>query len=158
MAVAGEGQVEDWLSVGLLLLHGRIEDFLGQPLARWVDLAHGATTVVLVDRPGVPASTFGYSWDLGGDYTFDDSAANGTWDSIGTGGVSPLASGSYQSENPLAAFNGQELSGAWTLSISDNAAADTGSLQGWTLTATVPTPSSMALLGLGGLVAGRRRR
>jgi subtilisin-like proprotein convertase family protein len=125
-----------------------------------IRLSNGSTTVDLINRPGVPElGTVGYSWNLLGNYTFDD-AAGTTFESIGNGVGSAfnLASGSYAPEQALAAFNGQSLAGTWTLSISDNAGLDLGSLGSWTLTATVPAPTSLALLGLGGLVAGRRRR
>lgn len=125
-----------------------------------IRLSNGSTTVTLIDRPGVPQiSTVGFSWNLLGNYTFDD-AAGTTFESIGNavGTAFNLPSGSYAPEQALAAFNGQSLAGTWTLSISDNAGLDTGSLGSWTLTAVVPAPSAMALLGLGGLVAGRRRR
>lgn len=125
-----------------------------------ITLSNGSTTIDLINRPGVPElGTVGYSWNLAGTYTFDDSAAT-TFESIGNGVGSAfnLASGSYAPENALSAFNGQNLAGTWTLSISDSASLDTGSIGGWTLSATVPAPSAMALLGLGGLVATRRRR
>ena len=124
-----------------------------------ITLSNGSTTIDLINRPGVPElGTVGYSWNLAGNYTFDDSAAS-TWEGFGNpGSTINLASGSYAPENALSAFNGQNLAGTWTLSISDSAGLDTGSIGGWTLSATVPAPSAMALLGLGGLVATRRRR
>lgn len=125
-----------------------------------ITLSHGATSVQLINRPGVPElSTVGYSWNLAGNYTFDDSGAT-TFESIGdVGSTFNLPSGTYAPENALSAFNGGNAAGTWTLSISDNAGLDIGSIGGWTLSVTtVPAPTSMALLGLGGLVAGRRRR
>lgn len=127
-----------------------------------ITLSNGSTSVDLVNRPGVPdQGTVGWAYNLNGDYTFDDAAGTTNWDNV-NGGVQDSAftigSGSYIPFSALSAFNGASLAGTWTLSISDNAGLDTGALGGWTLSATVPTPSSMALLGLGGLVATRRRR
>lgn len=49
--------------------------------------------------------------------------------------------------------------GVWTLRIYDWASGDTGSLGGWSIDVThVPAPGALALLGLAGLVSGRRRR
>ena len=126
-----------------------------------ITISNGSTSVVLTDRPGVPeVSTVGFSWNLLGSYDFDDEAANGTWQSIGVQATSfVLPSGAYQSENALSAFDGQTLGGTWTLTISDNAGADLGTLGSWGLTITaVPAPGALALLGLGGLAAARRRR
>ena len=126
-----------------------------------ITLSHNATSVSLSDRPGVPeVSGVGFSWNLAGNYSFDDAASNGTFQSIGVqASAFTLASGSYLSESALSAFDGQNSSGAWTLTISDNAGLEIGSLQGWRLNlAPVPAPSAIAMLGLTGLAATRRRR
>jgi subtilisin-like proprotein convertase family protein len=68
--------------------------------------------------------------------------------------------------NPLSVFDGKNAFGTWTLFVSDLAAADTGTLNGWSLQFTgelppevVPEPATVFLLG-GGIVAllysGRR--
>lgn len=139
-------------------LNGANHTFVGDLI---ITLTNGSTSVVLVDRPGVPDfSVFGWAYNIAGDYTFDD-AASTTWQNA-NGGVQDdfltLASGSsWAPENPLSAFNGQSVAGTWTLTISDNATIDTGGISGWTLTA-VPSPAGLALLGLGTLGAARRRR
>lgn len=122
-----------------------------------ITLSNGSSTIDLVNRPNFPATGFGFSWNLNGDYTFDD-AAGQTFEGFGNpGSLVDLPSGSYAPEGALSSFNGGSFAGTWTLSISDNAAGDTGSFTGWTIT-NVPAPSAVALLGLGGVVAGRRRR
>jgi MYXO-CTERM domain-containing protein len=84
----------------------------------------------------IPAGTYG---------TF--SAANGTVVAPGATGLS------------FAAFNGENLNGNWTLTARDLAAGDTGTIDSWSMDITsVPTPGALALVGLGGLVAARRRR
>ena len=46
----------------------------------------------------------------------------------------PISGGvSMQPQNPLSVFNGEEIQGNWVLSIHDNAAQDTGSLEFWGL-------------------------
>ena len=57
----------------------------------------------------------------------DDEAAPGSWPCPPTGG------GTYQPSNPLSAFDGQNSTGTWTLTIHDNANLDGGSLNGWSL-------------------------
>ena len=59
------------------------------------------------------------------------------------------------SGGPLTAINA--AAGTWTLTCQDTAGGDTGTIDRVRLT-TVPAPASLALLGLGGLIAGRRRR
>ena len=110
-------------------------------------------SVVLCDRPGVPASTFGNSSDLSGNYVFRD-------------GFAPLAETGATPAGTYGPHAGQVISrgvqdkfGEWSLFISDNAGGDTGVVRGWSITFNnIPAPGSLALLGLGGLVAGRRRR
>lgn len=147
------------LDLNVTLL-GATHTFVGDLV---IDIVHvdSGTSVTLVDRPGVPDfSAFGWAYDLNGDYTFDDDAST-TWQDA-NGGVQDtaftIASGSYLGEGSLGAFNGIDLSGTWRLSVSDNAGFDTGSIQGWSITAVVPSPASVAMLGMGGLVAARRRR
>lgn len=122
-------------------------------------LSNGATTVTLFSRPGQVGGTgFGSSSDFGGNYTFADGGADLTA-ALGGGGAFVIPSGTYAPAGALSAFNGQNSAGNWTLSISDNAGGDLGSLGSWTLNLTaVPTPGAAALLGLAGVAGLRRRR
>jgi hypothetical protein len=149
IVIADAGSVLD-LTVTLSgLTHTWVGDLI-------ITLSNGSSTIDLINRTGFPGSIAGFSWNLNGDYTFDD-AASATFEGFAGTTSSILPSGSYAPEGALSSFNGGSIAGTWTLSISDNAGADTGALQGWTLT-NVPAPSAVALLGLGGVVAGRRRR
>ena len=49
------------------------------------------------------------------------------------GASSPAISGRLYPENPLSAFEGDALEGAWQLNIADNATGDVGALLGWCL-------------------------
>jgi len=91
-------------------------------------LTHGATSVVLVDRPGVPATTFGCDQDNWIGLVIDDEAANPVENAC----VANLG-GSFTGSQSLSAFDGASSLGAWTLNISDAAAADTGTLVSWSI-------------------------
>jgi hypothetical protein len=98
--------------------------------------------------------TTGSGLDYNGDYTFVvGGAAFPT-----TGAVVPP--GSYGASNDFSTtFAGASVGGPWTLSVTDAFTGDVGRLNSFELNFTVvPTPGAAALLGLGGLVMGRRRR
>jgi subtilisin-like proprotein convertase family protein len=115
-----------------------------------LSLSHGGTTVLLSNRNGGSG---------GADYTdtlFDDSALV----AINAGFAYAPYTGAFHPEQALAAFNGQEIFGDWTLSVADMEAGDSGFINNWSLAAEVPEPASLALFGLGmlGLGGVRRRR
>lgn len=100
------------------------------------------TTVTLVDRPGVPASTYGCSGDdiLA---TLDDEAALAVEDQCA--GSVPTINGTFRPTGLLSAFDGQAITGSWTLTASDAVSPDPGTVNEWCLVATlgdvVPTPT-----------------
>jgi subtilisin-like proprotein convertase family protein len=118
-----------------------------------ISLRHNdtATTVLLFNQLAGSGADFAGT-------IFDDEAATSI--SAGTG---PFA-GTFRGEGLLSAFDGQSLSGTWTLIVDDGAALDVGTLLAWGIrgdAASVAVPEggfSAALLGLGllGCVAGRR--
>ncbi|MEX1253665.1 MAG: flexitail domain-containing putative surface protein [Dehalococcoidia bacterium] len=88
------------------------------------------TSVLIIDRPGVPVSTFGCSAD-NVDVMLNDEGAPFVETFCGPG--APAIRGNLIPNNTLSDFDGQSLGGTWRLTISDNAAGDTGTLDGWFL-------------------------
>jgi len=89
-----------------------------------VSVTHGATTVEL------------YSFIIGGQdasgsYTFDDEAVT----NISAAPGDPVTPGTYspQAASALAAFDGLDPTGTWTLTMSDQAFIDSGNLNIWRL-------------------------
>jgi subtilisin-like proprotein convertase family protein len=89
------------------------------------------TTVTFIDRIGVPTTAAGFNGNNFCAATIDDAAAT----PIEGVTVEPVA-GTFSPNNPLAAFNGQNANGNWTLNVSDNAGIDTGAVQRFSLDIT----------------------
>ncbi len=88
------------------------------------------TAVTIIDQPGRPASTFGCSSN-NIDATLDDEASAPVEDQCRT--TYPAISGSVRPNNPLSAFDGEDLGGTWRLTVSDHATQDSGFLESWSL-------------------------
>ncbi len=94
-------------------------------------ITHGATTVNLATRMG--GSGCGVD-DVSA--VFQDGGA-----AISCQPTSPGITGILAPEQPLSAFNGQNLAGDWTLNVSDNAGIDTGAITKWCIVPDVtPLP------------------
>jgi subtilisin-like proprotein convertase family protein len=112
-------------------------------------LSKGATSVFFLQRPGNPADT-GSLGCSGNDInvTVDDAATN-TLESNCTGGLDPapayIAGASYKPNNPLSAFAGQELSGAWSLKAVDSVGDDAGNIVRWCLLPDITPPQPDAI-------------
>ncbi len=125
ITIVDAGTIDD-LDVSLDVTHSWVGDII-------VTLEHDGTTVVLLDQAGVPASTFGCSMN-NISAVFDDAAA-GTAENV-CAASDPTINGAFQPAQSLAVFNGMDLVGDWTLTISDNAGGDTGTLDQWCLMPT----------------------
>ncbi len=94
-----------------------------------------ATSVTFIDRPGVPASTYGCG---GNDYfvTVNDEGLDTCIEDQCSD--LPAITGSAPGGDPcnatlMEAFDGQDIGGTWELTVSDNAGGDTGTLNEWCL-------------------------
>jgi subtilisin-like proprotein convertase family protein len=96
-----------------------------------VTLRHDAgAPVTLIDRPGVPTSTFGCS-GANVDVTLSDAGTAPVESTCGT--TPPVVSGVLIPNATLSAFDGQDFAGAWVLNVSDRVGGDTGNLVRWCL-------------------------
>jgi trimeric autotransporter adhesin len=136
--VADTGTITD-MDVSINMTHTWVGDLI-------FTLEHDdtGTAVTLINRPGIPVP--------GGAGCADDDI-NGGIDDEGSialethcDGTTPWINffgigGDPANSSLMAAFDGEELSGSWTMGVSDNAAGDTGTLNEWCLLpTTVPVP------------------
>jgi subtilisin-like proprotein convertase family protein len=138
LVVVDSGEIID-MNVSLDVTHTWVGD-----LAFTLEHVDTGTTVTFYDRPGVPASTFGCS---GNDIaaTLDDEAATPVEDECGAG--TPTIAGSFMPNNPLSAFDTEDLAGTWRITASDNAGGDTGTLNEWCLLPTYAASGNGTLDG-----------
>ncbi len=126
----GTGVIKDVNVLNMLIVHDRIGDLnitLTSPTG---------TVVTLGDQPGVPVSMLGCE-EADISASFDDlasSPAEAFENSCDT--PSPAISGTFQPINPLSAFNGEDVNGVWTLTVTDTtsaAPATMGFIDSWSL-------------------------
>ncbi|MEM8584302.1 MAG: proprotein convertase P-domain-containing protein [Bacteroidota bacterium] len=95
-------------------------------------LGPDGTEVLLMDRPGVPASGFGcFEDDLV--LTFSDNAVGTAEDLENLCGNSPALSGEFQPIVPLSTLYGDWEAGDWFIAITDGADQDAGTLISWSI-------------------------
>ena len=92
------------------------------------------TTIQLFDGPGIPASTYGCDGD-DIDASFSDAAAanSAAFENM-CNGTPPGIGGAFQPMQAFSAFNGESITGNWTLTVFDSyLAGDDGTLDAWSL-------------------------
>lgn len=108
-----------------------------------VTITHNATSVTVVDQMGFPTLAFGCnSNDL--DVVIDDDGTGGPIEALcgpSDADPTPTSPPSYLPASALSAFNGMDAAGPWTITVSDNAGFDTGTLEHWSLHIDEPGPS-----------------
>lgn len=124
------------LNIDLDITHTWVGDLI-------VTVEHNATSVTIVDRIGFTGTGFGCnSNDLL--VIVDDEGSGGPIeDNCGPSDTDPTPTSppNYQPNNPLAAFIGMNAQGLWTITVSDNADFDTGTMNSWSLHVDQPGPN-----------------
>ncbi|MCA9971721.1 MAG: hypothetical protein KC425_15960 [Anaerolineales bacterium] len=136
ISVSGSGTIAD-VNVSVDMDHVWVGDLI-------FSVSHLGSSATIIDRPGVPASTYGCSGDdiLA---TLDDEAASPVESQCA--GSTPTINGTFTPNQALSAFDGGSGNGTWTLTVQDAyTAADAGTLNGWSVeicTAGIaPTPTN----------------
>jgi subtilisin-like proprotein convertase family protein len=116
LAVADSGMTVNGLAVAIDLNHTFAGDLI-------ITVSNGSNSVILSSRLGGGS-------DLIGRYVFTDLA---TVDLAGAATGTVVTPGNILPSNPLNAFDGQPMDGTWTLTISDNAGLDVGTINAWSI-------------------------
>ncbi len=108
----------------------------------------GPGPVALVDRPGVPASTYGCA-GANVDAIMDDDAAVPAETGCDANAV-PALEGTFSPNQPLSAFTGSDLAGTWRLNAADLVGDYAGTMLEWCLLPDTGdgTPGVTADLGI----------
>jgi subtilisin-like proprotein convertase family protein len=119
-------QIAD-LNLRLVINHSWVGDLV-------VRLSHaGGPFVTVIDRPGVPATTFGCEGN-NYDIVLDDEGLSAIENLCGQPN-NPPSPPNYTPNNPLSFFDGQNFAGQWTLNVNDMDIGDVGTLVQWSLVA-----------------------
>ncbi|NRA12800.1 MAG: proprotein convertase P-domain-containing protein [Crocinitomicaceae bacterium] len=135
IVVTGAGIISDVNISSLDISHPWVGDLRAELMSPT------GTVVSLFDQPGIPGSTWGCAGD-DIDVSFDDGAVSTAVDfDAACGATAPTISGPYQSIDVLSVFNGESITGTWTLTVYDEyTAGDDGILNAWSLElCTVPS-------------------
>lgn len=129
-----EGDIINDLNVGLDISHAWVGDL------KITLTSPDATSVVIMDQPGTPNT--GDGGGCSGQHVnavLDDSGASPVEDACYS--PPPAIAGALVPNNPLAAFNGQQGTGTWTLLIEDFFPIDNGVLNDWSLEPSCGDPT-----------------
>ncbi len=132
LVVSNSGSLSD-LDVFVNVTHSWVGDLVFT--LKHVDTG---TSVTIIDRPGMVSSGFGCNGN-NINATLDDEASSLVENECSGG--TPTINGTFQPNNPLSAFDSEDLSGTWTMTISDNVGQDTGTLNTWCI---IPTTTPMS--------------
>lgn len=91
-------------------------------------------SIMLFNRPGVPATTFGCSGDNLSLIFNDGAVQTAAALEAMCNTVNPALLGEFQPIAPLAAFNGKNAQGDWKMVVTDNSSGGGGTLSAWSLT------------------------
>ena len=121
ITIGDSGSIQD-VNVSLDITHTWVGDLV-------VELASpSGTTVVLVNRPGSASNETCGSSSHNIITLLDDESGGGSVEN-----ADPPTGSSYTPEQPLSAFDGQNLAGEWVLRVYDHSSLDTGTLNAWSL-------------------------
>jgi len=139
MAIAAGGNLVD-LDVSVDATHSWVGDVI-------FSLTNGTSTAVFFDRPGRTTTGFGCSGD-NVDVTANDEGTDPAIESQ-CSTTPPAIAGNAVGGDPasatlLSVFDGQPLAGTWTLTASDSAGGDTGTVNEWCVIGTYAQPSTSA--------------
>ncbi|MBX3056095.1 MAG: M36 family metallopeptidase [Anaerolineae bacterium] len=130
LTISGAGTIGD-LNVSVTMAHTWVGD-----LRFVLRNQTTGTAVTIIDRPGVPASTYGCSGD-NINATLDDEAASPVENQCASG--TPTINGTFTPNNSLSAFDGQSGNGTWVLEVTDlYTSADAGTLNAWSVRICTP--------------------
>jgi subtilisin-like proprotein convertase family protein len=129
LVVSDSGNLSD-LNVSVKVTHTWVGDLIF--VLTHVDTG---TSVTIIDQPGAaPDESVGcHGDDI--DATLDDEVSSPVEDECSAG--TPTISGTFKPNNPLSAFDYENLSGTWTLTVSDDLDGDIGILEYWSLHPTL---------------------
>ncbi len=130
LTISGAGTIGD-LDVSVTMAHVWVGD-----LRFVLRNQTTGTAVTFIDRPGVPASTYGCSGD-NINATLSDEAASAVENQCASG--TPTINGTFSPNNALSAFDGQSGNGTWVLEVTDfYTSADAGTLNAWSVRICTP--------------------
>jgi len=130
IVMTGEGTIQD-INVSLNVSHSWVGD-----LTFTLSRNESATSVILIDRPGIPnlEPNFGCSGD-NIDVLLDDSSSTPVDDICN--GSPPAIDGIAAPQQALSAFNEEARAGTWNLLVTDSASPDPGILNNWCISTLV---------------------